>query len=391
MISFLILVPLANAHIGAWAPGMFCRNGPQNSPIDWNSNTVVSPLYQLDPGDYWFGNGQTNGVSNHCYNFPPPDGEFLELPAGGSFDVQFANNRAFTTFGNQGGSPGVFPDGQTHSEYDQPGFFTEQCITQPILHTKSHADVAGSAFGIAYVSQYSELTPESMAVFTINSGTPWHTKASFQVPADLPACPKDGCLCGWGWVPNNCGQPNIYLQLFRCKVTGAKPNAPAVMPAQPAVWCENDRSSCVKGAKQMVVWNQNSGNTISFTGVGRAGEEDDLQQFSPGYGTKLGWSDGPQNDIFGSSPEPAGSSNTPTPGSHGAAAPVANGALAATTTSSGMTPPALETGLFAEPGTNTTDGGTSNRASCLHRRHPPKSVTSSKNARHNAAKRTNRL
>lgn len=64
------------------------------------------------------------------------------------------------------------------------------------------------------------------------------------------------------------------------------------MPAKPARWCENDRGRCVKGAKQLVIWNQNSGNTIAFTGVGRAGEQNDLQQFSPGYGKKLGWSNG---------------------------------------------------------------------------------------------------
>ncbi|EEB88604.1 hypothetical protein MPER_13483, partial [Moniliophthora perniciosa FA553] len=32
-----------------------------------------------------------------CDEFPPPPGEFLELPAGGSFIVEIAANRAKTT------------------------------------------------------------------------------------------------------------------------------------------------------------------------------------------------------------------------------------------------------------------------------------------------------
>lgn len=84
----------------------------------------------------------------------------------------------------------------------------------------------------------------------------------------------------------------MYLQLFRCKVTGAKANAPAVAPAKPAVWCEDHPETCTKGAKQMVIWHQNERNNIAFTGAGRAGEQDDLQQFSPGYNTKLGFING---------------------------------------------------------------------------------------------------
>jgi hypothetical protein len=307
--AFLSVVPIVNAHIGVWHPSMFCANGPQ-SEVDWNANTVVSPLYELDFSDFWFGNGQTNGVSNKCYNWPPPAGEFLELPAGGSFEIEMANNRAFTSM-SEGGSKnvGTFPDGQTHADYDVSGYNNPQCITQPLLHTMSKADVAGSAFAISYESEYSNVTPENMAVFSVAYGTPWHTKASFDVPADMPACPDAGCLCGWGWVPNNCGQPNMYLQLFRCKVTGAKANAPAVAPAKAAVWCQDDQENCTKGAKQLVVWHQNERNNIAFTGVGRAGEEDDLQQFSPGYNTKLGFQNGAQNDIFVNSPQSVASSS----------------------------------------------------------------------------------
>jgi hypothetical protein len=296
--ALLILIPIASAHIGIFHESMFCRDGPQEN-VDWNTNTVVNPLFALNFADFWFGNGVYNGVSAHCYNWPPPAGQFLELPAGGSFNVQFANNRAFSGMGLYGGQVSTFPDGEPHPEYDEPGYNNPACVPSPLLHTMNHSDVAGSAFAISYHSEYSQVTPENMAVFSVAYGTPWHTAASFQVPADMPACPSGGCLCGWGWVPNNCGQPNIYLQLFRCNVTGAKPNAPAIAPAKPPVWCENDQTSCTKGAKQLVIWHQAERNNINTdTGTGVAGEEDDGQQKSPGYNTKIGFKDGPQNDIF---------------------------------------------------------------------------------------------
>jgi len=143
-----------------------------------------------------------------------------------------------------------------------------------------------------------------MVVFSVAAGTPWHSKGTFQVPENMPKCPSGGCLCGWGWVPNNCGQPNMYLQLFRCKVTGAKSNAPKVAAAKPAVWCENNPSACTKGAKQMIIWHQAEGDNINTnTGTGLAGEQADGQQKSPAYASKLGWSNGAQNDIFESTPD----------------------------------------------------------------------------------------
>jgi len=51
-------------------------------------------------------------------------------------------------------------------------------------------------------------------------------------------------------VPNGCGIPNMYMQGFKCIVTNARSTTP-VAPAVPPVWCEDDQSKCVKGAKQV--------------------------------------------------------------------------------------------------------------------------------------------
>ncbi|KAG5642047.1 hypothetical protein DXG03_003745 [Asterophora parasitica] len=84
-----------------------------------------------------------------------------------------------------------------------------------------------------------------------------------------------------------CGEPNMYHQAFKCKVTGATATGPVASP-KPAVWCEDDPSKCTKGAKQMIYWNQLDGNNIKVSGLDRAG-----MPKSPAYNSKLGFPDAP--------------------------------------------------------------------------------------------------
>ncbi|KAG6819334.1 hypothetical protein H0H93_012810 [Arthromyces matolae] len=144
---------------------------------------------------------------------------------------------------------------------------------------------AGTAFAISYTSDITKVTPQNLVVFTVLYNTPWMLNATYSVP-NLPACPDQGCICAWGWVPNGCGTPNMYMLPYKCKVTGVTGNA-AVAPGTPAVWCEDDPSKCVVGAKQMIYWHQADGNNIQVDGVDLAGEPK-----SPAYNTKLGFSNG---------------------------------------------------------------------------------------------------
>jgi hypothetical protein len=85
-LSILVMVATGYGHTGAFAPGMYCRNGATNvdSP---NTNTVVNPLFGLAKKDWWM------QADRGCPNYPPSDGEFLEIPAGGKFSVELAHNR----------------------------------------------------------------------------------------------------------------------------------------------------------------------------------------------------------------------------------------------------------------------------------------------------------
>ncbi len=82
-----------------------------------------------------------------------------------------------------------------------------------------------------------------------------------------------------------CGQPNMYMQGHKCIVTGSTSTRKLAV-AKPPVYCENDRSKCVKGAKQMIVCFQKDSNNVFNVSK------------MPTYNGVLGFFEGAQNDIF---------------------------------------------------------------------------------------------
>ncbi|PPR05141.1 hypothetical protein CVT26_012227 [Gymnopilus dilepis] len=308
LLSTALWLAAANAHLAPFAKGMYCANGPQNNQ-DLNSYAIVSPLWQLQFGDWWFHH------NNGCDQYPPPEGEFLELPAGKSFTVEIASNRAKTTLSYNGQYTSEWPDGGSYPE----DYNVASCITSPNMHAQNQSMAAGTAFAISYNSELSQVTPDNLVVFSVRYHTPWKRVTSYDVPAAMPPCPAGGCMCAWGWIPNGCGEPNMYHTAFRCQVTGSTSTTPLATP-KPPVWCEGNPGGCTKGAKQMLYWNQASGNNIQVSGYDLSG-----QPKSPAYNSKCGFDDGAQNDIFAGPPssgssKPAASSPSPVPANPGAAA-----------------------------------------------------------------------
>lgn len=276
------------AHVAAWHKGMYCLNGSQPGVNNQNTNDAVQPLFMLNKSDWWFHH------TNNCDQFPPNEGEFLELPANGVFTVELAVNRAFTTLSYNGTMTALFGDGQNHPGLGvtSEGKNGTDCIVNPNIHTQNQSMAAGTAFAISYTSDLKQVTPENLVVFTVLYNTPWFRIAEYQVP-DLPACPEPGgCICAWGWVADGCGEPNMYMQGFHCRVIG-KTGSSAVASAVPPVWCEDNKSKCIQGPKQMVFWNQLEGNNIVVSGSDLSGNPR-----SPTYNAKLGFANGSQTDIF---------------------------------------------------------------------------------------------
>lgn len=69
-------------------------------------------------------------------------------------------------------------------------------------------------------------------------------------------------------------------------VMNATSTTPIATP-QPPVWCDEDPSQCVQGAKQIMIWNQLEGNNVNVTGWDLSG-----MPKSPAYNAKCGFKDG---------------------------------------------------------------------------------------------------
>jgi len=282
LLALLAWGNIADAHHAAFARGMYCLGGPEPGQDDQNNNVPVWPLYQLSKADWWFQHDRG------CDRVPPPAGEFLELPAGGSFTVEIANNRAFSTLGHEGRLVTDWTDGGNHPEdYRGPGNPPGCIVETGSLHTNNQSMAAGTAFAISYQSELSAVTMENLVVFTVLPNTPWKRIATYAVPRDLPPCPESGCTCAWLWVPKGCGEPNMYMQGFKCKVAGST-SSRRLAPAQPPRDCRNNINDCTRGAKQMIAWRQAEGNNVEIPPDGGF----------VSYSTDYGFSPGAQNDIF---------------------------------------------------------------------------------------------
>lgn len=131
-----------------------------------NTNTAVDPLYQLPKSQWWMQHDRG------CDQFPPAAGDSLELPAGGSFTVELAHNRAQTTLSYDGKFTSEWPDGQSHPE-DWHSPSPDACLDgNPdklggAVHTHNESTAAGTAFAISYHADPSQVTMENLAVFTV--------------------------------------------------------------------------------------------------------------------------------------------------------------------------------------------------------------------------------
>jgi len=280
LLALLAWSGVADAHTAAFARGMYCLGGPNPNEDNPNTNTAVEPLFGFTRSQWWF------QAHRGCDQAPPAPGVFLELPAGGSFTVELAHNRAQTTLSFDGQFTSQWPDGNEHPEdWRGPGNPPDCIQDDGAMYTNNQSMSAGTAFAISYNADLSAVTMENLVVFTVLPNTPWKRVATYAVPADLPPCPAEGCTCAWLWIPKGCGEPNMYMQGFRCMVTGSNSNR-RLAPAQPPRYCPNI-NDCVRGAKQMMVFMQAEGNNVEKPG-------NDFVSYSSDWG----FSPGAQNDIF---------------------------------------------------------------------------------------------
>ncbi|GAA5870458.1 hypothetical protein JCM1840_004729 [Sporobolomyces johnsonii] len=249
------------AHMSPWLPSMY------GAPTYGIENQVAPLGPGLDLDSWWFRGPVVRDA-------PPGDGEVAELPAGGNFTLEIACDIALTTDG--GGDP------DSTMACDAPGPYH----ADPDAETVNYDLLAGCALGIADVTDINEATLDNFVIFSVQQECVWQRNTTFQVPARMPPCTGDWCICGWVWEPQT-GSGNMYHTAFRCKVTGSPEDATAIASPNDPVYCPDSKEDCTKGAKRMIV-TFNEPVNVPFTS-----NED-----RPGYHDTFGFFDGPQDDIF---------------------------------------------------------------------------------------------
>lgn len=162
ILSALALSGMAQAHIAAFAKGMYCENGTDPQNPNYNSNAPVSPLYNLTLEELWFQRDRG------CDMVPPPEGVFLDVPAGGSFTVDLANNQAFSHLSYDGRLTSLWPDGGDHPADFNGGGVGEGCISEAgYMHVQDEQHAQGTAFAISYQSDMNMVNLENLVVFSV--------------------------------------------------------------------------------------------------------------------------------------------------------------------------------------------------------------------------------
>ncbi|GAA6026801.1 hypothetical protein JCM8097_005872 [Rhodosporidiobolus ruineniae] len=255
------------AHMSPWIDSMY----------GLNVQDQVNPITPLGPGwdfeDWWFRGPIVRAD-------PPAPGAVTPLPAGGSVELQIACGGYYTELYGNG------PNGTVAC--DDPG---------PYHAGKSHPDaltvrydlLAGCALGIADVENPDDATLENFTVFSVQKECVWNRNTYFDIPAKMPSCSGEWCICGWLWQPQT-GAGNAYHTAFRCRVTNSPKDATSIAPPADPVYCGSSPEDCTKGAKRMLVVSNYPTNTDPAEGYASDGH--------PRYSEEWGFGDGAQEDIF---------------------------------------------------------------------------------------------
>ncbi|BGP08932.1 hypothetical protein OF846_003396 [Rhodotorula toruloides] len=262
----------AAAHMSIWHPSMY-GVGPGWS---YDAGDPVAPLGPnwSNRDDWWFrGPG--------FRSLPPQSGAVLELPAGGSVELEIACHYAFSSYGYATTTPGSALDAC-------PGPNAGPYHSGDPLSTEIDDNLlSGCALGIADVDNINDVTMDNLAIFSVQHDCVKQKNTNFEIPAKMPACTGEKCICGWFWLANN-GTANFYMTGFDCKVTGSPADATPIAPPQDPVFCKNNPSSCTTGSKRPIYAYNTPSNVPWIGNNDRAGYH---QSWS--FGTN-----GAQNDIF---------------------------------------------------------------------------------------------
>ncbi|GAA6019559.1 hypothetical protein JCM10207_003743 [Rhodosporidiobolus poonsookiae] len=317
--SFLLLVlagaqvAVVQAHMSIWHRSMY------GVDADLGNAAAGDPVAPLGPDwdtqDSWWFRGPTARA------LKPQAGEVMQLPAGGKVEVEIACNVAWTSYGART----TDPNSELSACPDNYGAYHTGDPSGPL----DSSLLSGCALGIADVDNIADVTMDNLAIFSVKHDCVKQRYTDFAVPAKMPPCTGDKCICGWFWLANN-GTANFYMTAFDCSVTGAPADATPIAPPQDPVFCGDAPGNCTQGSKRPLYAYNSPSNVPWYDNDHR-----------PGY--HASWSfgtDGAQNDIF--LPASASSASTSTNSTFAGSPPIVS-SLSSSAASSLASPSAPST------------------------------------------------
>ncbi|CEQ41736.1 SPOSA6832_03495 [Sporobolomyces salmonicolor] len=269
---------------------------------DWTfpAGDLFDPLGPgvADQDDWWFRGPATRALA-------PQNGSVMELPAGGSVDIEIACNYAFSSYGPATSDPNdplsACPSGAGASL--PPAFIllfrgAQKIDFQWICAGPYHSGnpnasvpdptfISGCALGIADKDDIENVGWDDLAIFSVNHNCVAQRITTFEVHSGTYAILHGRQM---HLLANN-GTANFYMTAFDCAITNVDPTLAApILPVVDPVWCAPGNTTCqpAAGAKRPL-YAYNTPTNVVWEG----------NNDRPGYHAE--WSfpnDGAQNDIF---------------------------------------------------------------------------------------------
>ncbi|BGP49633.1 hypothetical protein JCM10450v2_005534 [Rhodotorula kratochvilovae] len=334
-----------------WTPAMFGFNGPTGCADTEGcipGQEPVTPLKDLEFDDWWYRGPK--------YRSEMPDvKDVAVLPAGGTWTAEITCHKDFTSYGDKTTASG--------SPY-------ECCPNSPgPYHSHDEANnldesqLGGCALGIADVVRSPSTDPSDssidgdnqIVIFSVQAKCVWTRETTWSIPSNMPACSGEYCICSWHWIARQ-DLPNSYMTGFLCKIDGATSTAKWDDP-QNAVWCAEDPSKCVTGARRPMYAYNNPNNVPEWDSTNPNAKR-------PGYNSDWGWKDGAQDDIFGGNGGSPSVKSTVSQGAAGSSSSVGSstsGTRSAPTDTTAASKLSSTSG--SRPSANASAGSTSSSAS----------------------------
>lgn len=120
----------------------------------------------------------------------PTSGQVTDLVAGSSLTVEIACHVAWTSFGTATTPVGSALDACPNNS----GAFHSGDPNSPTIDDNL---LGGCALGIADVDNIEDVTMDNLAVFSVQQECVKQKKTSFDIPAQLPKCTGEKCICAW--------------------------------------------------------------------------------------------------------------------------------------------------------------------------------------------------